>query len=190
MRIASNIRFRIVSEPGEMEVHSDAQHDLSADHPTAADRQPESSAERDQAAATDEPSSVADAEHEPSVQPLGPEQHAEPVDEQQQHAGRSPAPARPTDAVGSADVRSHAAEPDEWELEGPVGRRVHLLEPAASSPHEHGAKSIHAVEEQRKFNGKVKARIRLNARIKSYALWSEIKPVHQLSCLFDISLAF
>lgn len=98
-------------EPGEVEVHSDAQHDLSADDPTAADRQSESPAECDQAATDNEPSSVADAEHEPSVEPFGAEHDAGSIDEQQSAA------ARPADAVRAAHVRSHAAESDERKFE-------------------------------------------------------------------------
>lgn len=36
----------VVVEPRKVEIHSDAQHDLSADNSTAADRQSEPSAER------------------------------------------------------------------------------------------------------------------------------------------------
>jgi hypothetical protein len=124
-----------------VEVHSDAQHDLSPDDPTTADRQSESSAKCDQAA-DDEPPS--DAEHEPSIKPSRSEWDVESVDEQLAAATWT------ADAVGSADVRSHAAEPDEWEFEGTVGGRVHLLEPAASASYEHAAESVcDAVEEQR-----------------------------------------
>lgn len=39
--------YLVLLEPREMEVHSDAQHDLSANDPTAADRQSKPSAECD-----------------------------------------------------------------------------------------------------------------------------------------------
>lgn len=101
-----------ILEPRKVEVHTDAEHDLSADDSTAAHRQSEPSAECHQAA-DDEPPS--DAEHEPSIEPSGAEWHAESVDEQLAAA------AWPADAVRPADVRSHAAEPDEWKPEGAVG---------------------------------------------------------------------
>lgn len=155
-------RLFFLVEPREVEIHSHAQHDLSANDPTAADRQPKPSAERDQAAAADESSS--NAQHEPtSIQPSGSQQHDEPVHEQQQHFSGSPAPARPADAVGPTHVRSHVAEPDERQLERALGGRIHLLESAASTPHEHGSKSIHAVEKQRELRKKSFGRAFLKA---------------------------
>lgn len=129
-----------------MEVYSDAQHDLSTDDPTAADWQPEPSTECYQAA-DEPPSPISNAEHEPSVEPFGTEHDVESVHEQFKLVGRAPATAWLTNAVGTPDVRSHVGKSDEWQPERPIGRRVHLLEPASSAAHEHGAKSIHAVEE-------------------------------------------
>lgn len=132
-------------EPGEVEVHSDAEHDLSADDPTAADRQSEPSAECYQAASTNESSSIADAEHEPSVESLGSQHHVEPADEQLELAGHPPAPAWLAHAVGP-NVRSHA-EPDERKLERPISDGFHLFKSTACPSLKHGSKSIHAVEE-------------------------------------------
>lgn len=72
--------YLVLLEPREMEVHSDAQHDLSANDPTAADRQSKSSAECDQAATANESSPISNAEHEPPIQPSRTEHHVESVD--------------------------------------------------------------------------------------------------------------
>lgn len=138
----------LLLEPGEVEVLSNAEHDLSTNDPATTDRQPESSAECNKAASTNEPSPFANGQHEPSVESLRTEQHDESIDEQHKHAG--PSAATWTTDVGSTHVRSYVAESHEWEFERSFGGRVHLFEPTTSASFEYGSKSIHAIKKQRK----------------------------------------